>query len=167
VKRAVPLVLVAAVVVPPLYRRAVAWQVRRLFGRLNQGDWGAVNAGLANDFVYRFHGETAIGGVRRTLPTMEAWWQRMFRILPAPRFEILDVMVTGPPWATRVATHGTIAGTLPDGTPYDNTFMQRATARFGKLVAIETLEDTQRLDRAMTALAATGFDEAVAAPLED
>jgi ketosteroid isomerase-like protein len=168
VRRLVPvLVAVLAALVPPLYRWAVARQVRRMFDALNRGDWSAVNDALASEFSYRFHGDTSIGGLRRRRATMEAWWARMFRILPEPRFEVLDVVVAGPPWATRVATHATIRGTLPDGTPYDNVFMQRVVARFGRLVRVETIEDTQRLDRAMTALAAAGFPEATAPPLED
>ena len=165
-RRLLPLLVVAAVV-PPLYRWAVARQVRAMFGELNRGNWAAVNAGLAPEFSYRFHGATSISGLRSTRPTMEAWWRRLFRILPSPWFEVLDVVVAGPPWATRVATHARISGDLADGTPYENVFMQRAVARFGKLVAIETIEDTQKLDRAMAALAANGFEEATAPPLED
>jgi hypothetical protein len=66
-----------------------------------------------------------------------------------------------------VATHATISGNLPDGAPYENTFKQRIVLSWGKVSSIETVEDTQKLDRAMRALAANGFEEAVAAPLND
>lgn len=156
-----------AAVVPPLYRAIVAVIVRGYFGELNKGNWQAVNDGLAAEFTYHFHGDHALGGTRRRRATMDAWWQRLFRILPDARWEVQDVLVAGPPWATRVSTHATIRGHLPEGTPYENAFKQRIVLRFGKVVSVETLEDSQRLERAMNALAAKGFEEAVAAPLVD
>ncbi|MEA2396528.1 MAG: hypothetical protein QOK25_84 [Thermoleophilaceae bacterium] len=162
------LALVALLAIaPPLYRFVVAFQVRRLFGSLNRHDWQPVLEGLAPEFIYRFHGETSISGVRRRRETVDAWFQRVFRILPDARFELQDLMVAGPPWNTRVATHATISGNLPDGAPYENTFKQRIALSWGKVSSIETVEDTQKLDRAMRALAANGFEEAVAAPLND
>ncbi len=160
------LVLLAAVA-PPLYRAVVAAQVRRLFGQLNRGNWHAVNDRLAGEFSYRFHGDTALGGVKRRRATMETWWRRVFAILPNARFEATDVLVAGPPWATRVAVDATISGDLADGTPYTNVFRQKIVLRLGRVVSIETVEDTQRLERALRALGAAGVPEALAAPLND
>jgi ketosteroid isomerase-like protein len=158
---------VLLVLVPPLYRFAVGFQIRRIFRSLSRGDWQPVLDSLAPEFTYLFHGDTSISGLRRRRETVDAWFRRLYRILPSPRFEPEDIVVGGPPWNTRVAALATISGDLADGTPYRNTFMQRVTIRFGRVTAIETVEDTQRLERAMQALAATGFDEAVAPPLTD
>ena len=152
---------------PPLYRLAVGLQIRRVFAGLNRHEWRLVTEGLADEFTYHFHGDTSISGVRHKRETVDAWFERVFRIVPDAHFDIQDVMVAGPPWNTRVATHARISGHLADGAPYSNDFKQRVVIRFGKVSSIETVEDTQKLDRAMQALAASGFEEAVAAPLND
>jgi ketosteroid isomerase-like protein len=163
----VPALVLLVALAPPLYRLGVGAQIRRLFASLNRHDWSPVTANLASEFTYEFHGDTAIGGVRRRRETVDAWFERVFRVLPDARFELRDVVVGGPPWNTRVAIHASIAGNLADGTPYSNVFQQRVVVRWAKVRSIETIEDTQKLDRAMRALAASGFEEAVAAPLVD
>jgi ketosteroid isomerase-like protein len=158
---------VLAALAPPLYRLAVQVQLRRLFKALSRHDYEPILAGLADEFTYHFHGETAISGTRSRRETVGAWFERVFRIVPDARFDVQDLMVAGPPWNTRVATHVRISGNLADGTPYFNDFKQRIVIRFAKVTSIETIEDTQKLDRALQALGAKGFEEAVAAPLVD
>ncbi|WP_312879707.1 nuclear transport factor 2 family protein [Microlunatus parietis] len=138
-----------------------------MFDRINEGDYQTMIDGLAPEFVYDFHGEHALGGRRTTRDGMERWWQRMLRLLPGIRFDVRDIVVDGGPWRTRVAVRSNVAGSLPDGTPYQNTVMQFLTLRWGRVTSVETLENTQVLQRTLSSLASAGQPEAAAAPITD
>lgn len=150
-----------------MYKRVVRARLRSIFDRINEGDYRAMIDGLAPEFVYDFHGDHALGGRRTTRDGMERWWQRMLRLLPGIRFEVRDILVDGAPWRTRVAVRSHVAGGLPDGSSYRNTVLQFLTLRWGKVTSVETLEDTQVLQRTLTCLAATGQSEAAADPIVD
>lgn len=149
-----------------MYTAIVRAKVRGIFDRINQGDYHAMVDGLADEFVYVFHGEHALGGRRTTREAMIRWWERTLRLLPGARFDIQDVLVAGFPWRTRVATRALVSGVLPDGTTYANTVFQFLTLRWGKVTEVETIEDLQALQRALAAVAASGIDEALSAPIE-
>lgn len=150
-----------------MYQRFVAAKVRRTFAQISAGDWESMVAGMAPEFTYRFHGDNALSGERHTHAAMRAWWQRSFRLLPDPTFTVRDVLVSGLPWATRVATRVSIAATLPDGSAYENVFTQFIRIRWGKITEVYTLEDTATLAGALDILAAHGVAEAHAAPITD
>lgn len=150
-----------------MYKLIVAAKIRGIFRRLNAGDSEAMVRSLASRFTYTFYGDHALGGERTTLAAMRAWWGRVFRLLPGLRFETRDVLVAGWPWATRVATDVVVHVTLPDGTRYENVVNQFVKLRWGRVTEVRTLEDTQRLARALEGLAASGYSEAVAAPITD
>ena len=150
-----------------MYRLIVAARIRGIFARLNAGDSEAMIRSLAPRFTYRFYGDHALGGERTTPAAMRAWWGRVFRLLPGLRFEPRDVLVAGPPWSTRVATDVVAHVTLPDGTRYENVVNQFVELRWGRVTEIRTLEDTQKLARALEALTAGGYSEAVAEPIAD
>lgn len=149
-----------------MYKTIVRAKVRRVFDRINQGDYLGMVDGLADDFVYVFHGEHALGGRRISREAMIRWWERTLRLLPGARFDIQDVLVAGGPWRTRVATRAHVSGPLPDGTTYANTVFQFLTLRWGKVTEVETVEDLQILQRALDAVAASGIDEALSPPIE-
>ncbi len=150
-----------------MYRLIVAARIRQIFARLSAGDWETMVRSLAPGFTYRFYGDHALGGERRTLAAMQAWWRRVFRLLPGARFEPREVLVAGWPWSTRVATDVIVRATLPDGTPYENAFNQFVRLRWGRVTEVRTLEDTQKLERALRDLAAKGIREAEAPPILD
>jgi ketosteroid isomerase-like protein len=145
----------------------VARRIRQIFARINAGDWETMVRSLATDSTYRFYGDHALGGERKTHEAMRAWWQRVFRLLPGAKFKVRDVLVAGWPWHTRVATDLIVRCTLPDGTPYQNVVNQFVRLRWGRVVEIRTLEDTQKLERALRALAAYGIEEAEAHQITD
>lgn len=142
-------------------------KIRAVFTQLSAGDAAPMLASLAPRFTYVFHGEHALGGVRRQHHTMRDWWERLFRLLPGARFTVEDILVNGPPWRTRVALTARIVGVLPDGRRYENRLMQHMRMTWGRVTWIETLEDLQNLQRALQAVAAAGNPEAIAPPLED
>jgi hypothetical protein len=80
---------------------------------------------------------------------------------------VRDVVVSGPPWHTRIFTQLDFVKPLPDGTPYTNVVMQRMVMRWGKVCEIHTLEDTQRCARFLAWQVARGKLEAEAAPISD
>jgi len=149
-----------------MYKMIVRSQVRRVFDRINHGDYLAMVDGLADEFVYVFHGEHALGGRRTSREAMIRWWERTLRLLPGARFEVEDVLVDGGPWRTRVATRAQVSGALPDGSIYANTVFQFLTLRWGRITDVETVEDLQVLQRALDAVAASGVTEALSAPIE-
>ena len=99
-----------------MYKTIVKAKIRGVFDHINQGDFHTMIDGLADDFVYVFHGRHALGGRRTSRNAMIRWWERIFRLLPGAQFDIQDVLVSGWPWRTRVATRAFISATLPDGT---------------------------------------------------
>lgn len=150
-----------------MYKAIVVAKVRSTFDRINASDPEPMLTGLGSRFRYEFHGEHALGGVRTTETAMRAWWDRVFRLIPGAKFTILDVLVRGGPWNTRVAVRFTISGPLPDGSEYRNTVFQFMTLRWGKVYDIETVEDLQVLEHALAVMAEHGNAEAAAAPITD
>jgi len=55
--------------------------------------------------------------------------------------------------------------TFPDGSPYHQHGVHIVSLRWGKVTAIDANEDSQAVAELMAALAATGVDEATAAPI--
>lgn len=150
-----------------MYHTIVRRKVHSTFAEISRGNWKPMVEGLAEPFEYVFHGEHALGGVRTTRGSMEAWWERIMRLLPGAKFEVLEVLVSGWPWRTRVAARVHITGDLPNHGRYENTMFQFLTIRWGMVSEIESLEDLQRLERALAAVASAGLVEAEAAPIDD
>jgi ketosteroid isomerase-like protein len=150
-----------------MYHRIVASRVRNVFAEINAGNWEAMISGMADRFTYRFYGHSPLSGERHTAAALRMWWQRMDILLPNPTFTVEEVIVAGPPWSTRIATRVTVRATLPDGSPYENLFMQQISMRWGRITQVHTLEDTATLQHALDALAAAGIKEAHAAPITD
>lgn len=150
-----------------MYKRIVRARVRSTFEEINRGNYLPMVAGLAPVFEYRFHGKHALAGRRTSRETMIRWWQRVLRLLPGMRFDIKDVLVNGGPWRTRVAVRSLVRGELPGGQRYENTVFQFITMVWGNVVAVETLEDLEVLERALRVVADSGNLEALADPIED
>lgn len=119
------------------YRAIVRRQVRSLFNQANAGNWAAIVDGLAENFTYRFVGDTPLGGTRTTDKAMRLWFERLYRLFPGSQFAPQNIVVEGPPWNTRIMTYVKIQGTAPTATggqrPYENEFMQRLVLRWGKV----------------------------------
>lgn len=149
-----------------MYATIVRRRVRRVFDEINRGNYKPMVEGLGDPFEYHFHGEHALGGTRTSVAAMYAWWERVSNLLPGARFDLSDILVGGWPWRTRVGVRSRVSGLLPGGHLYENTVFQFITLRFGKVIAVETCEDLQVLERALAAVAAAGNEEAMAAPIE-
>jgi ketosteroid isomerase-like protein len=154
-----------------IYRAIVRSQVKQLFTRANAGDWAGIVDGLAPTFTYRFVGDTPLGGTRHTHAAMRLWFERLYRLFPGAVFVPQRIVVEGPPWRTNIMTHVLIRGAAPDAAgamaEYENEFMQRMVLRWGKIVSVVTLEDTQRFVDVLPALVAAGHADASAPPILD
>lgn len=150
-----------------MYHAIVRHKLRSVFAALSRGDCQPMLDALAPEFSYRFEGDSPIGGIRNRRDTMAQWWARMYRLFPGLSFEVRDVVVSGGPWLTRIFTQLDFHKPLPDGTLYTNVVMQRAVMRWGRIVEIHTLEDTQRCARLLAWQQRGGLAEAGAPPISD
>jgi ketosteroid isomerase-like protein len=138
-----------------MYRLLVRRLVRRSWRQIAAGNYEAVVRKVGPGFRFRFLGDTPLAADLSTAEEWREWWARANRLLPSLRFELLDVLVDGWPWSTRVATRLAISATLADGTPYENTAFQFVTLRWGRLGDDIVMEDTQRLADALRPRATT------------
>jgi SnoaL-like domain len=155
-----------------MYHSIVRRRVRSLFKQANSGNWQAVVDALGDKFSYRFVGDTPLGGTRTTKPAMQEWFKRIYRLVPDAKLTPQVIVVNGFPWNTTVMTYvkfnGMLAATANEpATPYENEVMQLMTIKWGKIVSILTLEDTQRFVNTLPRLAEAGIAEANAAPITD
>lgn len=147
-----------------MYRAIVAAKVRGAWAHMAAHDHVPVLAQFARRFEYRFVGDHALGGVRRTREAQDAWFRRLFRLFPTIEFTVRDVLVAGWPWRTRVVA--LIDVRIADGG-YRNEVAQTLELRWGRITRVTTLEDTQKLVRVLAALAERGVEEAHAEPILD
>lgn len=136
-----------------MYKAAVRAMVRRGIRELNAGDPGFLLKLASPDVVLCFPGDNSwarmfrpvVKGTKRHVTHRGVDECRAF----AERFaaqglhlEVEDILVNGPPWRTRVAVRA------HDSDP-DRTYTNRAVAwlelRWGRLVAWEDYEDTERV----------------------
>lgn len=66
-----------------MFRALVGHRVRDAWSQLARGDYGYVLDQLAPSFTHSFAGDHALGGERRSREAQRAWFQRLFRLLPA------------------------------------------------------------------------------------
>jgi ketosteroid isomerase-like protein len=158
----------------PVYRMTVRSKVLAIFDQANTGNWQAMIGGLADQFTYRFIGDTPLGGQRSTKAAMALWWQRLYRLFPGAQFHPQKIIVEGMPWNTTVMTFVKIKGSVPSKTangfeakPYENEFMQVMTLRWGKITAVTTIEDTLRFANILPVMVAAGLADASLPPIED
>ena len=94
---------------------------------------------MAPDIRFRFPGTSSFAADTTTSGELTAWITRFSAL--RPDYEILDVLVAGPPWNIRVAVR------LRDriGDDYSNEGMQYLRMRWGKMVVDEVFVDTERI----------------------
>jgi len=149
-----------------MYRRIVEAQVRKAWRQLGGGNYDYVLDQFAPGFEYSFAGDHALGGTRHSREAMTGWFERMFELFPGIRFEVADVLVKGWPWRTKVVVLVDVATDVA-GEPYRNEVAQTLELRWGRITKIRTLEDTQKLARALERLSEAGIPEASLAAIED
>ncbi|MEU6084501.1 nuclear transport factor 2 family protein [Streptomyces sp. NPDC047108] len=135
-------VLIGAVL-PALYEAAVGAMVRHNARRLAEGDLEPQLRSYADDVRFIFPGRSSWAGEFRGKRAVEKWLQRF--VDAGLRIEFDDVLVSGPPWATRVCLRfHDIAEDERGETVYENEGVIYGHVRWGKLTRYMVFEDTQR-----------------------
>ena len=150
-----------------MYHRIVEGRIRRLFARLNAGDVGFVAAQFAEPAEHVMVGDHALGGTRRTMGSIRAWYERLHRIFPDISFELHAVLVSGWPWRTTIAVVWTDRFTFVDGSPGTNRGVHVIGLRWGRARSLTVHCDTARLRAYLERLGAAGIGDALAAPIVD
>lgn len=149
-----------------MYRWFIRRQIRAAFAALSRGDGQSLTAHLSPEVHHAFPGGGALGGERDNLADVEAWFERLFRLLPGLEFEIHTIAVDGNPLDTRVGVEWTNAGTLLDGSRYANHGAHIIRLSRGRITSFHAyLNDIDELTDALARLARHGIEEAAAAPI--
>jgi ketosteroid isomerase-like protein len=139
---AVGLLFVA--LVPPLYRATVRLMLRRNIASYQAGDPAPLLATMASDVHFVFPGESSWKADVHSREEVARWERRFLEA--GLRLEPQEILVSGPPWNTKIALHFTDELTTPAGDRiYDNAGVIFGTARWGKLTEFVVYEDTQKL----------------------
>jgi ketosteroid isomerase-like protein len=144
-------------------RRTALWA----FAQLNAGNYAALLDRCAPQVQHSFAGEHALGGSRQGIPALRNWFQRLYRLFPRLEFEIVDVLVRGWPWNTRVIVRWIDRAQLAGDLHYENTGVHALRLRWGRLTHLQAYLDTQIIAATCDHLAAQGIAEAAAPPLVD
>jgi ketosteroid isomerase-like protein len=151
-----------------MYHAVVRRRVAQTFEALSRGDYEFALAGMAARFEHIFAGNHALGGTRHTLAGMRLWFERMFRLNQKLEFAIQHIAVSGTPWDTTAIIEWRDTATLANGdTSYLNDGTHVIRMRWGKVVSLHAYLDTEKVVTVFRQMAAQGFAEAVAAPIED
>jgi hypothetical protein len=94
---------------------------------------------VADDISFEFPGSSSFAASTRSKAELVAWLRRFAAL--NPEYVVRDVVVTGPPWNTRIAVR------LSDriGDDYANEGMQYLRMRWGKVISDEVFLDTEKV----------------------
>ncbi len=147
-----------------MYHFFVRRRVAAILRHINGGDFDFVVRQFAPDAEHWFSGRHALGG-RRTRPEeIAAWYRRLAAVFPTIRFQPIAIIVSGPPWRTRVVIEWT--DTFPAGVDLGvNQGVFVLTLRWGRAVALHVYCDTDELKQNLGRLAARGLADAAAPPI--
>lgn len=116
-----------------LIHKAFAWMA----AKFAEGDYDLVLKLMADDARFVFPGTSSFAADATGKEGIERWLRRF--VAMHPRYEILDVMVSGPPWNTRLGVR------MRDriGDDYSNEGMHYMVMRWGKVCYDRVFLDTE------------------------
>jgi hypothetical protein len=150
-----------------MYHSIVRSRIVALFEAVGRGDAGPVLEAFAPRFAHAFLGRSALGGTRHSLAATQDWYARLYRLLPGIKFDLKAIEIAGPPWNTFVLVDWRESNHGADGVTTENFGRHFARLRWGKMIDLTICPDTAGLQATLDRLAAAGFAEAHAAPIED
>lgn len=150
-----------------MYHAVIRAIVKNLFRALNKGDYEPILAGFAPEFEHWFVGTHALSGLRTSMPTTRAWYERLLKVFPNIKFDIRNIVVSGWPWNTLVAVEWTDSYTLLNGEKRTNCGVHMIRLVWGKGVSVHIYCDTELLLENLAIQKAGGIGEASYAPLID
>jgi ketosteroid isomerase-like protein len=150
-----------------MYHAIVRQRITALFDAVSRGDAQPVLEAFAPRFAHGFLGRSALGGTRHSLAETRRWYERLYRLLPGIRFDIIKITVAGPPWNTLAVVEWCESNHGADGVKTENFGCHVARLAWGRMTSLLICPDTVGLQATLDRLAAAGFAEAQAAPIED
>lgn len=150
-----------------MYHLIVRRQLRSAFAAINRGAYERIVPQFAPRHRHVMYGQHALAGERHTVASTAQWYARLQRLLPDLRFDVHAIAVTGWPWATTAAVTWTDHFSLPDGSRGSNQGVHEFLLRWGRVHALAVHCDTAKLQAYCDRMAASGLQEAGAAPITD
>lgn len=150
-----------------MYHRIVTNILLDAFAGLNRGDIHAVTKKFARDAEHFFVGQHALSGTRRTPQAIQAWYERLLRLLPDINFKIRRIQVQGPPWHTLATVEWRETNSGHDGIQTSAEGVNVIEIRWGKVKRIAIYTDTTALQSTLARNVAAGVLEAQAPPIVD
>jgi ketosteroid isomerase-like protein len=140
-----------------VYKATVRALIRRSIARLNQGDPSMMVKMAAPDVELIFSGDNSWSTMyrpvvksrerfvtHRGIEEARGFGDRF--VAEGIQFAIEDILVNGPPWNMRVAVRANDYIPGPDGRDvYNNRFVDFFEIRWGRIIRLETFEDTERV----------------------
>src|SRR5688572_29967480 len=127
--------------------------MRWAYGRINEGKPEPVLKLIADDIVFTFPGSNRWGRIYRGKDELGAFMRELVAL--GLKFEVHDVLVKGWPWNMTVAVVISDEARGPNGElTYSNRAVEIWKARWGKIVAGELFEDTEKASAWDAALSA-------------
>ena len=150
-----------------MYHFFVRRHLRKVFARLNAGDFAFITRQFHSSAVHWFAGGHALSGTRTSAGRIEEWYRRLATVFPKIRFEIRKLIVAGPPWNTEAAVQWVDEATDRQGRALLNQGVFVLRLRWGKAIEFRVYCDTAQIEKNLAILAAQGVREASAAPIAD
>lgn len=148
------------------YRFVLKRKIIRGFDELSQQNYKYLTNLFADDVVYKFEGDHALGGTRISKRGVEKWFERLLRLLPG-KFIIYSITVSGPVWDTKAIVEFSDTVSPKFGKAYTNNGIQVVHLRFGKVYHVHTYVDTSKIEYALNVLFENGIAEARAEKIEE
>lgn len=117
--------------------KIVRLRVARAYAALAAGDARPALNAFAKDGHFVFPGHHILAADCQGTTAIASWFQRFARL--HPRFELMDVAVSGPPWNMRCMIR--FADHI--GDDYENEGVQYVRMRWGRIVLDRVYLDTQ------------------------
>jgi ketosteroid isomerase-like protein len=122
-----------------MYRWTVARFLRFVYGKAFAGQDGLMMAATAPDVTFRFPGSSSFAATLTGREAVREWLARFMAF--SPRFEIRDIVVSGPPWNMTVAVRFQDA----IGSDYQNEGVEWLRIQWGRVRSLEVFLDTERV----------------------
>jgi ketosteroid isomerase-like protein len=122
-----------------MYRWTVGQFLRLVYRRAFAGQDDLMMKATAPDVTFRFPGSSSFAASLVGREALREWLNRFTTL--EPRFEIRDVVVSGPPWNMTAAVRFEDA----IGSDYHNEGVEWLRIRWGKVRSLEVFLDTERI----------------------
>ena len=149
-----------------IYKSIITKKVKDTFLNVQNHNYDAVLKDIDLNVTHHFAGDHALGGTRHDKETLRKWFERLGRILPELKFEVVDVIVKGMPWNTLVIVRWVATSKLINGESYINPGVHFISIRWGKAYKFDVYEDSQVVADGLSKQAKSGIKEAIAEKIE-